>query len=83
MKTSEGEIRQALRQRAEGFDMPVDPPRHVVDAIRRRRSRNGMLVGLGSSALVAVVAASIFAARLPGSGTPGSSVPPRMTEAQR
>jgi hypothetical protein len=72
MKTSEDEIKEALRRRAEGFDMPDEPPHHLVATIRRRRSRNGWLVGLGSATLAAVVAASVFAVQLV-AGTPAGS----------
>src|SRR6266545_6202211 len=73
MKTSESEIKEALRRQADSFDMAVEPPHHIVATIHRRRSRNGVLVGLGSATLVAIVAASVFVAQLAGSGTPTGS----------
>jgi hypothetical protein len=68
MQTSEREVRRTLRHRAEGFDMPPGPPQRIVDAIDRRRTRNGVFAGLAATGIVAIVAASIFAAQLPRSG---------------
>jgi len=73
MKTSENEIKEALRRRADSFDMPVEPPHHIVATIHRRRSRNGVVIGLGSATLVAIVAASIFVSQVTGSGTSAGS----------
>ncbi len=73
MKTSESEIKEALRRQADSFDMQVEPPHHIVAAIHRRRSRNGVLIGLGSATLVAIVAASVFVSQVTGSGTPAGS----------
>jgi hypothetical protein len=75
MKTSEPEIRDALLRRAEMFEMPVGPPRDVRAAIRRRRSRNGVVVGLGSATVAAIVAASVLLGTSTGSGAPAGSQP--------
>jgi hypothetical protein len=64
MQTSERDIRQTLRHCADGFEMPTEPPRRIFGEIQRRRSKNAVLVGLGSATLVALVAASVFVAGL-------------------
>jgi hypothetical protein len=74
MQTSEREVRRALRHRADGFEMPPEPPERIADAIGRRRTRNGVLAGLAATGIAAIVAASIVATQLPRSGSPGGQV---------
>src|SRR5215471_3893086 len=64
MRTSEDEIRQVLRHRADRFDMPPEPSPRIVREVRRRRSRNGVLAGIESVALVAAVAVTVILAGL-------------------
>src|SRR5262245_2905385 len=68
MRTSEDEIRRTLRDHADRFDMPPEAPRPFAGEIRRRRSRNGLLAGVGAAALVAVATASIVLSGLGLSG---------------
>jgi hypothetical protein len=73
MKTSETDVREALRVQAETFDMPDEVPDHLNRTIHRRRSRNGALAGLGSASLATLVGALVFAVSVAGPGGPPPS----------
>jgi hypothetical protein len=68
MPTSEPELREMLRRRADAFSMDPVPPRRVVDRSHRRRSRK---VALGAAVcgslglIVALVVGSIGASTAP------------------
>jgi hypothetical protein len=74
MKTSEAEVRDALRRRADDFESSPNMPDRIVALVGWRKMRNGALAGLACAAIVAVAAASIFAEQLPGSGSPAPVV---------
>src|SRR2546426_7597661 len=75
MKTGEPGIRDALLGQGGVFEMPIGPPREFRSAIRRRRSRNGAAIGLGSATVGAIVVAAGLFVPSRGAGAPPGSPP--------